>query len=240
MNGRRSTMRGWRWWASFLAAVLLTACNPPSDGPSRGSAKPASDSVSVMIDSVNYMHERGVGYTVYDLSTTPPRAIGGAIVDRLGSGGEKGCCIALPSTWRAGLKVRLVWRESDLLKTYEDQTRDMEVPRYDSPADLYVVFYPGHEVELVVSAGEPGHPEWRGKIKQTPWEQCVQTYTRKPCFAALPKQFDSGTYQGYCARVRRDPEPNSEQYCEDLMLRCMRDFEEKPYCDAVLWGPEKR
>jgi len=235
---------------SFLALLLAvaTGCKPAADA---GLAKPAQQvatqpveaTASVMIDSVNYMHERSTKYTLYDLSKTPPVAIGGAIVDRLGTGGEKGCCLALPKTWRPGLKVRLDWHESDRENIYEERTRDLEIPNYIAPADLYVVFYPEHKVELVVSAAEPGHPDWQGLVKKTPWEQCVETFGRKPCKAALPKQFDTASV-GYCTYTRSKDFPkenyDGEALCEVAMHQCMTDYEDEPFCKGILWGEYKK
>ena len=182
-----------------LALAALGGCKPEAFKQFFSEAvKPVPDHVSVMTDSVNYMYQRSVKYTLYDLSQTPPQAIGGAIVDRLTSGGEKGCCISLPTTWKPGMKVRLQWHESDHDNIYEDHSRDLEIPRYGKASDLYVVFYPNHEVEVVVSVGEPGNPEWRGRIKQTPWEHCVETVGRKACKAALPKRFYTESYLGFC------------------------------------------
>jgi hypothetical protein len=236
---------------SLLLALLLavlTGCKPVADA---GTAKPAQqgaaqgqtaeDSVSVMIDSVNYMHERGVKYTAYDLSQTPPQAIGGAIVYMLATGGEKGCCLALPKTWRPGIKVRVVWGEADRQQTFPGEyTRDLEIPRYAAPADLYVVFYPEHKVELVVSAAEPGHPNWQGQVNKTPWEQCVETYGRKPCKAALPKQFDVGSSKGYCTYTEKEKSPNGKENCELAMYECMKDYEDEPFCKGILWGEYKK
>ena len=226
-------------WLALLAGLMFAACGP-SDGRD-GVAKATSDSASVMVDSVNYMHERSVQYTLYDLSQSPPRAIGGSIVARLARGGDKGCCISLAKTWKPGAMVRLTWAESDRERTYEEHSQELQIPRYESPADLYVVFYPGpkHEVELVVSAGEPGHPDWRGKIKETPWEQCVATYTRKPCFAALPKQFDTGS-RGYCFRADRDKRNDFVDNCAFLMHQCLVDFEDEPFCKDLLWDSRKQ
>ena len=162
------------------------------------------------------------------------------MVDSLATGGEKGCCMGLPNLWRPGLKLRLVWRESDRLRTYEETTRDLEVPRYEAPADLYVVFYPGHEVELVASLGEPGHPEWRGKIKKTPWSQCVETYGRKPCFAALPKQFDTRSAQGFCTFVKEEKPLEGDENCLFAFQSCLRDYEDEPFCRGILWGPRRK
>lgn len=229
-----------------LLAAFATGCKPvaeasPAKPAAQAAVTPAGENSSVMIDSVNYMHERGVKYTAYDLSKTPPVAIGGAIVYMLGTGGEKGCCIALPKTWRPGIKVRVVWGEADRQQTYpEEYTRDLEIPRYEEPADLYVVFYPKHEVELVVSPAEPGHPDWRGRIKKTPWEQCVETYGRKPCKAALPKQFDTGSSQGLCNYLKDRKDPEADNFCQFSMERCMLDYEDEPFCKGILWGPYKK
>lgn len=228
---------------AFILAVA-TGCKPAADaGPAKSvpqeAAQPAEATASVMIDSVNYMHERSTKYTLYDLSKTPPVAIGGAIVDRLGTGGEKGCCLALPKTWRPGMKVRLDWHESDRENIYEEQTRELEIPRYTVPADLYVVFYAEHKVELVVSVAEPGHPDWQGQIKKTPWEQCVETYGRKPCKAALPKQFDTSSV-GFCTYLKKENRPDAEGLCLTAMRQCMKDYEDEPFCKGILWGEYKK
>lgn len=227
---------------ALSACVLLTiaGCDTGDATESVASSKSTRDTVSVQTDSVNYMHERSANYTLYDLGQTPPRAIGGAIVDRLASGGAKGCCVGLPRTWHPGMKVRVVWRESDRTTIYEYRTQDMEIPRYDEPADLYVVFYPPHEVELVVSGAEPGHPEWRGRIKKTPWEQCVETYTRKPCFMALPKQFDTRSSQGFCTYLAEEKEDDSDVLCRSALIDCVRDFEDDVFCKGLLWGPRRK
>ena len=240
MSGGLPMRRGLSAWVIAVVAMTMPACKPVSDAASLALGKSNPGTTSVMIDSVNYMHERGVSYTVYDLSKTPPRAIGGAMVDSLATGGEKGCCMGLPNLWRPGLKLRLVWRESDRLRTYEETTRDLEVPRYEAPADLYVVFYPGHEVELVVSLAEPGHPEWRGKIKKTPWNQCVETYGRKPCFAELPKQFDTASSKGECTYMKEHDFPDADNLCAFAMSECVRDFEDEPFCKDLLWYAGKR
>jgi len=243
------TFRRARALLATLLVVFAAGCKPTATEAAT-SAKTAtaksSGSTSVMTDSVNYMHERATHYTLYDLSKNPPKAIGGAIVDRLGTGGEKGCCLNLPRTWKPGMMVRVEWGESDLKQTYpEKYSRDLEIPRYDQPADLYVVFYPPHDVEVVVSIGEPGHPDWRGRIKATPWEQCVQTYGRKPCFAALPKQFDTANSQGYCTHTKSkdfpiENFPDPEGLCDSAMRQCMKDFEDEPFCKGILWGDYKK
>ena len=228
-------------WLIVVFTMMLPGCKPVANAASLALGKSASGTTSVMIDSVNYMHERGVAYTVFDLSKNSPHAIGGSIVYMLATGGEKACCLALPSAWRPGMMLRVTWDESDREKEYpEKYSRDLEVPRYEAPADLYVVFYPGHEVELVVSIGEPGNPEWRGKIKKTPWNQCVETYGRKPCFAALPKQFDTASSKGECTYMKEHDFPDADNLCAFAMSECVRDFEDEPFCKGLLWYAGKR
>jgi len=139
------------------------------------------------------------------------------------------------------MKVRVQWQESDREKTYpEKYSRDLEIPRYDTPADLYVVFYPEHEVEVVVSVGEPGNPAWRGKLKQTPWEHCMETAGRKACKAALPKLFDAKGSRGLCSLMKESNFPDAENLCGSAMFDCMRDYEDEAFCKKTLWAPACR
>jgi hypothetical protein len=230
-----------------LCIALQTGCKPAGSSeqtsPPNTVLEPAGDSSSVMSDSVNYMHDRSTKYTLYDLSKTPPIAVGGAIVDRLATGGEKGCCLSLPKVWRAGMKVRLDWHESDRDQIYEEHTRELEIPRYDEPADLYVVFYPQHEVEVVVSKGEPGHPTWRGRLKQTPWENCLANNERKVCKRATARTFDTHSV-GFCTYTKSADFPkenyDGELLCAAAMHQCMQDYEDPPFCKGILWGERKK
>lgn len=234
----------WRLMTLLLLSLILVGCDNTRERFSLSTpvaevaSSPAdSDTVSVMGDAVNYMHEYEVKYTLYDLSKTPPVAVGGAIVGPLSQGGGKGCCISLPKKWHAGMKVRVDWGIADHQGIYEQPSQDLEIPPYDVAADLYVVFHGKHEIELVVSQAEPGHPEWRGKIKQTPWDACVAENGRKPCFMALPKQFDTNA-KGVCTYFKRKNPSAGESQCLTLMTQCMQDYEDKKFCDGILWGKE--
>ena len=221
-----------------VASMMTSLASAPKTSAQGSSADEANS--SVMSDSVNYMHERGVKFTLYDLSTTPPTAIGGSIVEMLGTGGDKGCCLSLPKTWRPGIKLRLVWDEADREQTYpEKYTRDFEVPRYDEPADLYVVFYPKNEVEIVVSKGEPGHPQWKGRIKATPWENCLAQNERKVCKRATARFFDTASV-GFCTYLKEENRPDQDDLCFTAMHQCMQDFEDEPFCKGILWGARKK
>lgn len=223
----------------FSGIMLLGGCKPANSVASDQRSAKQADGVatqSVMIDSVNYMHERGVKYTVYDLSDASQKAIGGAIVDMLGTGGEKGCCLALPTVWRSDFRIRLDWEEADYQRIYPQKySREMEIPYYARPADLYVIFHPSHEVELVVSPVEPGHPDWPGRVKATPWEHCLAQHERKVCKAALPKQFDAKTFKGYCPRAIKNGWSDVDDACAFLMHQCMQDYEDEPFCKDTLW-----
>lgn len=241
---KRRAFSAWPMVSLMLAASLLaTGCERVRDGGEAASpaAAQSQGTSGVSIDSVSYRHDRSMKYTLFDLSKTPPQAIGGEIVGRLASGGSTGCCLALPATWRPGLRVRVEWTESDRDTSYpEKHSRDIEIARYDKPAGLFVVFYPPHEVEVVVSGAEPGHPEWTGQIKQTPWDYCVETNGRKPCKAALPKLFDAASRQGYCTSLRETKVPDGEELCSFSLYRCMQDYEDEPFCKSVLWGPRRK
>lgn len=226
----------------MAACVLwLSACKPVvSASPAlvASSAEPG-DTSSVTSDSVNYTLDLGMQYTLYDLSKTPPAAVGGGFVDSLVAGGQKGCCLSLPNTWRAGMKVRVQWNESDHDHIYDERKQDLDIPRYDKPADLYVVFYPGHEVEVVVSPAEPGHPDWKGRIKQSPWEYCLAKNERKICKRATAKMFDTSAV-GFCTYLKEENDPQQEDLCFAQMHQCMQDYEDELFCKGILWGPRKK
>ena len=229
----------------LMFGLLLSGCGRlhPSEAqspPSNVEAQALKDVSSVSVDSVSYRHDRSMKYTLFDLSQNPPSAVGGEIVGRLASGGSKGCCLALPNVWHPGLKVRVEWAESDHERSYPDKySHDLEIPRYDHPSDLYVVFYPEHQVEVVVSRGEPGHPEWQGRVKETPWDFCVAKNGRKTCKAALPKLFDTKSSQGYCTWLKRERRKDAEEGCAWAMQECMRDYEDESFCKSILWGASK-
>ncbi len=194
-----------------VGMLLLVACSPHPEASAADLGNTAkSDDASVMVDSVNYRHDRAMEYTVYDLRKEPPQAVGGSIVDTLASGGDKGCCLSLPLQWRPGMKVRIAWVEGDRERVYpEKHVRDLEIPRYEIPADVVVVFYAGHDVEVIVSAAEVGHPQWKGRIKKTPWEACVEEIGQKACSAAVPDPILFGLKES-CAHVPE--EPNCQAY----------------------------
>ncbi len=244
MNRRQMTV--WSWLIGTLAVLCLglSGCKPTTQAhalnESAAAAQAPGDVQAVNTDSVNYMHDRGVSYTLYDLSTNPPAAIGGSTVYMLDSGGAQACCLNLPAVWRPGLKVRLEWNETDRKTSYETRTKDLEIPRYERPANVYVVFYPGHEVEVVASEGEPGHPAWKGRIKETPWDLCVAQHGRKLCKAATARLFDTVSNQGICTYMKEKGSPDAEDNCAWTLHECMTDYEDERYCKDLIWGAYKK
>lgn len=235
---RQSRVARWRHATACILGLALAACSPASDtAASDLPAKSApADTVSVMVDSVSYRHDRSVSYTLYDMSTSPSTAVGGSIVDRLASGGDKGCCVTLPTNWKPGLKVQVRWEEGDRERMYpEIHKRTLDIPRYEQPSDLYVVFYPSREVEVVVSVGEPGHPSWAGRIKQTPWQFCVAQHGEKVCKAVLPKIVGISDLRGFCREGREQAWPDAELNCETMLDACVKDYDDKEYCHELLW-----
>ena len=224
---------------SVLLGLTLAACEPKAGG-SASEGKADKSVASVMVDSVNYRIDREIKYTLYAISGGKKTPVGGSIVDTLESGGAKGCCLALPKEWRPGLMVRVEWGEADFDRIYPERyAKDLEIPRYDEPSDLYVVFYPEHEVEVVVSFGEPGHSSWQGRIKETPWNHCVAEFGRKECWRVIPKSgLSLGEMQGYCTYV--EEEKRNPKYCTDSYDECLRNYEDEELCKKTLWGVRKK
>jgi hypothetical protein len=219
----------------------------------------AEKTVGAYVDAINYNHNRTYRFTLYDLSTEDEDPVSGGGVDLLASGGSVNCCIALPKQWRPGLKVRLVWRESNHTWVYEggtytvqrgligDHNQEFEIPRYTRPGNLYITFLPKGEVELVVSEVGLASKDWPGRIKQTPWNYCVETHGLKPCKLTLPKTFLVDSAWGYCTYWNRFGREDYRRrgkeihdVCKSLMQSCLHDYEDEEFCNKVLWAKEPK
>ena len=223
----------------LLLLALLCGCTPDSEGATTKKGA-AANTLAAYVDVINYNHDHNYGFTLIDLTVNPVQAISGGAVWPLASGGSANCCIQLPKKWRAGLKVSVKWDDyikHDLQGSHE---RELEIPRYARPGNLYVVFGPEQQPELVVSLVEPGHPDWPGKIKQTPWDFCVATSGRKACKAAMPKRFDAVSSQGLCTYMKKENFPESDANCEFAIVECIRDYEDEAFCKETLWGEPRK
>jgi hypothetical protein len=219
-----------------LLGLMLLACEPKAEKTEEAEAKTDDSVASVMVDNVNYEHKKGMKFYLYDITGGKKTPIGASIVDPLSGGGSKECCVSLPKTWHAGMMIRVEWQDSDFERTYpEINVKELEIPRYESPADLYVVFYPEHEVEVVVSSGEPGHPSWRGRIKQSPWNTCVAEFGRKVCLRAIPKAgLDLEEMRGFCLSDTLKP-----GQCDRLLRTCIKDYEDPEMCNKLVWDKKQ-
>ena len=86
------------------------------------------------------------------------------------------CCVSLPTQWRPGLKVVVKTRLGTKAKTYQEwahekiplRTHELEVPRYEEPATLWVQILDGGKLAAVVSRYDPPHANWPGEVKGWP------------------------------------------------------------------------
>ena len=171
------------------------------------SAVPKSDAVMVSVDQVNYNADREIKYSAFDVSgAKPTEPIAGGIVAPLEAGGAKNCCVGLPKTWHAGIKLKVEWQEAERETRSEMYQQTVEIPNYAAPSDVYLVFHPEHQLEVVVSGAEPGHAEWAGKMKLKPLDACMQQHKKKFCYQSIPK-YAWGTKEYKASQYRKSCQP---------------------------------
>ncbi|STQ90462.1 DUF3304 domain-containing protein [Iodobacter fluviatilis] len=239
-----------RLWLVFKHSLMINglvfiamgiAMNGPSAQTENDTVNKSGNMISASVDSVNYMHDWAVKYTLTDLRSN--QAIGGSIVDFLDGPGGKNCCISLPKQWQPGMYVSVDWQEADKTHTKPDKYhRELEIPRYQQPGGLYVLFHPMQEVELVVSSVEPGYPGWPGKIKKDAMAACVERLSEKECKRNLPKYAPNSNeslargYRESCLEVNildtSDPEGNRKA-CQKFVENCKKDWDisDKKMCE---------
>ena len=204
---------GWLWRQPAAGLAAEGASDAAADG-----------TVTVSVDAVNYMHDWGVEYTLTDLRSNTP--VGGAIVGPLEGPGGKGCCVSLPAKWQPGIRFQVSWQESNKeLTRPETYRREVELPRYRAPGDVYVLFYPQQQVEVLVSAVEPGHPGWPGRIQQPAYPACVARLGQKECEKLLPKYAPGSVEES--AKMMREA-------CSEKVLSKAKDIaEDRKACAAL-------
>ncbi|WP_046168874.1 DUF3304 domain-containing protein [Chromobacterium vaccinii] len=222
----------------FLSGALLLAGCDQGNALSMSTEK--TDKLTVSTDAVNYMHDWAVDYTLTDIKSN--QAIGGGIVDVLEGPGSKGCCVSLPIKWQPGIQLKVEWKKSNKKQTDPiSRVKIIEVPKYKQPGDIYVLFYPGDEVEIAVSRIEPGHPGWTGKEKNSPYQACMAKYSKNECNNNLPK-YRSGSWEESARMMRRactesaissssNPEENGKG-CKEWQAECKAKWNiDKKMCD---------
>jgi hypothetical protein len=95
---------------------------------------------------------------------------GGSNIGRGGGGGSSVCCVAIPKQWRPGLTAEVRWGVGDWTKenraeieagNYKSVTAEgiykaiVPIEKYDEPGRLYVHFFSGGKVRVVVSDTYP-------------------------------------------------------------------------------------
>jgi hypothetical protein len=230
----------------ILFVPLLFACQKEISADEEtlaAASKVPADSVTVSVDQVNSNADLEIKYTAFDVSGgNPKEAVAGGIVVPLAAGGAKSCCVNLPKVWRPGIKIKVEWQEADKEIRPEIYRQTQELPRYQTPGDVYLVFYPGHQLEVLASPVEPSHPDWPGKIKAAPLEACLQKNTKKFCMQSLPKyrpnSFEqiAASYREGCTEKRlnatNDPEGN-RMACTSLIEDCRKNWNiaDKKMCE---------
>ncbi len=204
---------------------MLLGCFAPDSGAAKaksGAASSKGGTVSVAIDWVNYNHVNTFDFSVVNLMDPQQPEIGGGGVNVLDSGGSKSCCIKIPKVWHPGLKVQVNWNEADRKVILGEWKKELEIPPYKEPGDLYVVFNTDHTVELVVSPAEPGSPKWAGKIKETPMAKCYTEIGRKECRRWI--------YDPASARHQNCLKISDVESCQDILKFCREHPEDDHNC----------
>ncbi|WP_337883780.1 DUF3304 domain-containing protein [Chromobacterium haemolyticum] len=204
---------------SLLGRVLLVLVVLASSG----CAAMGADKIGVSLTAVNYTDE---DYDVVGIARADDAEQLEAM-ERVAAYAGSGtmCCVSLPTQWRPGLKVVVKTRLGTKAKTYQEwayekiplRTHELDVPRYEEPATLWVQILDGGKLAAVVSRYDPPHANWPGAVKGWP----------RPSVAYRRKIWDRD-YAEYQRRVTRFEEAAKKS-----------PLEEKEFIDAANWAKEQ-
>ena len=212
-----------------------------------------SGDVPVSVRSVNYNADRGVTFSLYDVSgkddpqikENPNNPIdmdgyypvGGDNLTALAGGGIN-CCVNLPVKWRPGLKYTVLWQEGvggRLTKRQHTVIR-RSCLNIRNPKTLRWAFYPNYQVEFVLGSAMAGEAGWKGREKADPLTACMAKNEKKFCYMYLP-HYENVDDQ-FAEWIRKDcrhvleghPEKvvtvsASKQECLDWEKKCLADLE---------------
>ena len=164
---------------SLLGRVLLVLVVLASSG----CAAMGSGKIGVSLTAVNYTDE---DYDVVGIARADdPEQL--EAMERVAAYAGSGtmCCVSLPTQWRPGLKVVVKTRLGTKAKTYQEwayekiplRTHELDVPRYEEPATLWVQILDSGKLAAVVSRYDPPHANWPGEVKG--WPRPSAEYRRK-------------------------------------------------------------
>jgi len=137
----------------FLRLFLilhLAACAPllNKDRPQQEESGTYGAQVGIVNHTERYIYSTHVGDG------------GGGHADAYSNGVANICCVTVPDKWRPGLSLKVNWdMPINGIHTYKEKTVDVE--RYDEPGSVYLHFFPGDQVRIVVTrwvGGSPEHP----------------------------------------------------------------------------------
>lgn len=101
-----------------------------------------------------------VNHTDRYIDSASINGAGGGNMGAWGAGLANVCCISVPKKWNAGMKAQVRWDVPERSQhSYKEKTVDIE--RFDEGGSIYIHFFPGDEVRVVISkyAGwSPQHP----------------------------------------------------------------------------------
>ncbi|WP_374422083.1 DUF3304 domain-containing protein [Chromobacterium sp.] len=155
---------------SLLGRVLLVLVVLASSG----CAALGSGKIGVSLTAVNYTDE---DYDVVGIARADdPEQL--EAMERVAAYAGSGamCCVSLPTQWRPGLKVVVKTRLGTKAKTYQEwayekiplRTHELDVPRYEEPATLWVQILDGGKLAAVISRYDPPNANWPGAVRGWP------------------------------------------------------------------------
>ncbi|WP_137009668.1 DUF3304 domain-containing protein [Aquitalea aquatilis] len=145
------------------SALLLSACS------ALGQQK-----MGVALTAINYTDDDydAVGIAMPDDIKTFEA------MDRVSAYGGSGtmCCVALPEKWQPGMKMVVLTQAGTKAKTLEEWDKEkipviphqVDVPRYTTPARVWIQIMSPDKVLVTVSNYSPENPNWPGEIKGGP------------------------------------------------------------------------
>ncbi|WP_374422092.1 DUF3304 domain-containing protein [Chromobacterium sp.] len=165
----------------LVAGLLLSGC--AALGPAK---------TGVSLSAVNYTDE---DYDVVGIARADdPEQL--EAMERVAAYAGSGamCCVSLPTQWRPGLKVVVKTRLGTKAKTYQEwayekiplRTHELDVPRYEEPATLWVQILDGGKLAAVVSRYDPPHANWPGAVKG--WPRPSAAYQNKKLILELNRE----------------------------------------------------
>jgi hypothetical protein len=108
----------------------------------------------------------GVNYTENGIQEFTVDGVWGSNIGAYGGGGGFVCCVIYPKAWAPGFSLKVKWRRSAEREANGTQWRIISLERlvyvekYEIEGNVYVLFLPGDEVKVYISAVGVGSPKF--------------------------------------------------------------------------------